>query len=58
MNSDWGEVPEEDRAENEFSVVANDLRILSAYTLTNGVTVWVITESDRNATTVLLPDEY
>jgi hypothetical protein len=56
-SGDWGELAEEDRAENEFSV-ANNLRILSAYTLANGVKVWVITEADRSATTFLLPDEY
>jgi hypothetical protein len=56
VSGDWGELPEEDRAENEFSV-ANNLRILSAYTLANGVKVWVITEADRSATTFLLPEE-
>lgn len=57
VSGDWGELDEEDRAQNEFSV-ANDLRILSAYTLENGVKVWVITEADRSATTFLLPSEY
>ena len=54
---DWGDLEEEDRAENDFSV-QRDLRILSAYTLPTGVKVWVITEADRSATTILLPDEY
>jgi hypothetical protein len=57
VTGDWGEVPDEDKAENEFSV-NNNLRIMSAYTLSNGVQVWVVTEADRSATTILLPDEY
>jgi hypothetical protein len=48
---------DEDKSENDFSVKHN-LRILSAYTLETGVKIWVITESDRSATTFLLPSEY
>ena len=54
---DWGDLPEEDKAENELSLKAG-FRILSAYKLMTGVKVWVITEADRSATTILLPDEY
>jgi hypothetical protein len=54
---DWGELDEEDRAENEFSI-ENNLRLLSAYTLPTGVKVWLITEHDRSVTTLLLPEEY
>ena len=48
---------EEDKRENEFSV-HNNLRILSAYRTRNDVKIWVITEADRSATTLLLPHEY
>ena len=54
---DWGEVDEHDRQENEFSV-AHGFRLLSAYTVTNGTKLWIITEADRSATTILLPSEY
>jgi len=54
---DWGEVEQADWAENDFAV-ENGYRILSSYTSRRGETVWVITEADRSATTVLLPDEY
>jgi hypothetical protein len=54
---DWGDLEQEDKEENEFSV-ARGLRILSAYNLSDGTRVWVITEADRSATTVLLPEEY
>jgi hypothetical protein len=54
---DWGELCEEDKRENEFSV-HNDFRILSAYRTRNDVKIWVITEADRSVTTLLLPHEY
>jgi hypothetical protein len=54
---DWGEVDEHDAQENDFSV-ENNLRILSVYTLSTGVKIWVITEADRSRTTTLLPEEY
>jgi hypothetical protein len=33
-------------------------RILSAYTTSAGDTIWILTEADRSATTLLLPEEY
>ncbi len=56
-HGDWGDLGEEDKQENEFSLL-NDLRILSAYTLKTGVHIWIITEADRSSTTILLPSEY
>jgi hypothetical protein len=57
VNGDWGELDDEDKRENEFSV-RNGFRILSAYTTTAGDKLWIITEADRSATTLLLPSEY
>lgn len=57
LSGDWGELSEEDKKENELSVTKG-FRILSAYSLLNGVKIWVITEADRSATTILLPSEY
>ena len=54
---DWGEVNAEDAAENELSL-RDGFRLLSAYTITSGTKIWVITERDRSATTILLPEEY
>ena len=54
---DWGEVDSHDRAENEFSL-PNGFRLLSRYTLKDGTVIWIITEADRSATTILLPSEY
>jgi hypothetical protein len=52
-----GELCDEDHQENLFSV-DKALRIFSAYQTSAGVKLWVITEADRSATTILLPSEY
>jgi len=57
VTGDWGDVNEDDRRENGHSLVQG-CRLLSAYTLSNGTRLWVITEADRSATTILLPSEY
>jgi hypothetical protein len=54
---DWGEIPEEDRNENQFSL-EKGFRLMSSYRTHANVVVWVITESSRSHTTLLLPDEY
>jgi hypothetical protein len=57
MNGDWGDLPDEDRVENEFSL-EHGFRILSSYATAAGEKLWAITEADRSATTLLLPEEY
>ena len=54
---DWGDIDSEDRAANEEALKLG-LRIFSAYRTSDGVKIWVITEADRSATTVLLPSDY
>ena len=55
---DWGDVCDEDRETNERAVRSGG-RVFSCYTLdAGGGQVWVITEADRSATTVLFPCEY
>lgn len=56
QRGDWGDVPPEDAAENELSIV-NGNRILSSYTV-GDERIWIITEADRSSTTLLLPEEY
>jgi len=56
-DGDWGEIPFEDREENELSL-KEGFRILSMYTLSTSVKIWIITEADRSSTTLLLPEEY
>jgi hypothetical protein len=57
QSGDWGELCEEDKRENEFSL-KNGFRILSAYRTLHDMKVWIITEADRSVTTLLLPHEY
>jgi len=57
QRGDWGTVNREDATENELSM-ARGSRVLSAYALKDGTRIWILTEADRSATTLLLPDEY
>jgi hypothetical protein len=57
MHGDWGDVCPEDRAANERAL-ANGGRLFSVYHDGSGVKFWIITEADRSATTVLLPEDY
>jgi len=57
LHGDWDELAEHDRLQNELAVLLG-LRVLSSYALPDGRKVWVITEADRSATTILLPDDY
>ncbi len=54
---DWGELGPGDRAANDRSLIDGS-RLLSAYRSAAGVKFWIITEADRSATTVLLPEDY
>ena len=57
MTGDWGIVCEEDKASNEAAIEEGS-RILSAYILSTGVKIWIITEWNRSYTTLLLPEDY
>ena len=55
-SGDWGEVGPDDWAENELSL-KEGFRLFSVYRARDQK-FWIITESDRSATTVLLPEDY
>ena len=55
-NCDWGELSDEDKKENDFSLDKH-LRLFSVYKKDKFV-IWVITEADRSVTTILFPSEY
>jgi hypothetical protein len=57
VNREWGDIPDEDRRENEYSL-EHGFRLLSAYKTNAGDRLWIITEADRSVTTLLLPEEY
>ena len=54
---DWGELDNADREANDRALI-DGTRILSAYRAAKGTRFWIITEADRSATTVLLPEDY
>ena len=53
-SGDWGDVS----AEDHQASLAGGERLLSSYRTALGTKIWIITEADRSATTLLLPDEY
>jgi hypothetical protein len=55
-SGDWGDVPAEDAKENLFSI-KHGFRVMSSYRI-GSERVWIITESDRNSSCLLLPSEY
>ena len=57
VNREWGDLSDEDRKENEYSL-EHGFRLLSAYKTNAGDRLWIITEADRSVTTLLLPEEY
>jgi hypothetical protein len=57
VSGDWGELSDDDVKENEISL-DQGFRLLSRYETSKGERLWIITEADRSATTVLLPIEY
>jgi hypothetical protein len=54
---DWGDLDAFDKQQNDLAVQQR-LRILSAYNIGEDTRIWIITEADRSATTVLLPEDY
>ncbi len=54
---DWGDLCEADREENDFAVKRGCLRVFSAYRYGGSPKFWIITEANRSATTILLPEE-
>ena len=57
QTSDWGDLCADDKELNE-KALEDGGRLFSEYHDRKGVKFWIITEADRSATTVLLPDDY
>ena len=55
-SGNWGELDSHGRRENELSL-KHGWRILSSYPV-GDEKVWIMTETDRSYTTILLPNEY
>ncbi len=54
LKGDWGDLCEDDRQMNAEALSAGE-RLLSAYALPDSTRIWIITEADRSATSLLLP---
>jgi len=57
ITCDWGDLCNEDKEMNDNALRNGNDRILAAYDTSEGK-VYIITEHDRSATTILLADEY
>ena len=57
FRGDWGDLGQDDKAENELSLKCG-FRLMSSYQVTETEKLWIITEADRSVTTLLLPSEY
>ena len=62
VHGDWCDLSADDTEANE-EALRDGSRILSAYILTSGMKIWIITEAvndegKRASTTILLPEEY
>ena len=56
-HGDWGDEPEKVRQGNEFALSHGGL-FLSVYHDRNGVKFWIMTDTHRKTTTMLLPEDY
>lgn len=54
---DWGDLYQEDKAQNEAALLSGENRLFSTYNTSKG-RVWIITEYDYSVTTILLPEDY
>lgn len=57
-NGDWGDLDQEDKRLNDFALLNGDDRLFSKYVFNKEVSIYIITEWDRSATTILFPNEY
>jgi hypothetical protein len=56
LAGDWGDLDVHDRQANDQALKAG-ARLFSAYIVSPLNTLWIITEADRSATTLLLPED-
>lgn len=61
-NCDWGDLCKEDKASNDLALLEGS-RLFSSYNIPEGAgtdqeKIWIITEWNRKATTIIFPNEY
>lgn len=57
-NGDWGDLGEEDKHLNDLALLNGDDRLVSKYNFNDEISIYIITEWNRSATTILFPSEY
>ncbi len=57
LAGDWGDLGEDDWKAND-DALREGSRLFSKYRYGDGKSFYIITESDRSATTIMLPEEY
>lgn len=57
-NGDWGDLCKEDKELNDSALAHEDDRLFSKYNFSKDKSIYIITEWDRSATTILFPEEY
>jgi hypothetical protein len=57
FSEDFGESPAEDLDMNRHGAKTGGM-VMSIYSLSNGTTIWIITDDGHEMTTLLLPEEY
>lgn len=56
-HGDQGETNDDDKLANLDAIQHGD-RVFTVYAVSDSTKVWVITEADRSATTILMPSDY
>nr|WP_284702338.1 hypothetical protein [Herbaspirillum aquaticum] len=55
IHGDWGDLNAHDKMQNNLAILLGQ-RLLSAYEIPTGKTIWVLTTANRESTTLLLKD--
>lgn len=58
LRQDWGDLSDGDREANDLAALGGSERIFASYKHNEDEKVWIITEWDRSATTILFPEDY
>ena len=64
FEGDWGELSDADVQANEYALKRGGDKLMSAFRIDQSKSyagdnrVWIITDADRETTTVLLPEDY
>jgi len=58
LGGDWGDLSDNDRRKNDAALKSGRDRLFSSYEVRQNLKLWIITEWNRSATTLMLPGEY